>query len=57
MVILEVLSHRPMHPYEATRVLRRRPGNRKLELSPGTIYHTVERLAAEGLIEVTGTQR
>jgi DNA-binding PadR family transcriptional regulator len=57
MVILELLSHRPMHPYEATQVARRRPGNRKVKLSPGSIYHTVERLEAKGLIEVTGTHR
>jgi DNA-binding PadR family transcriptional regulator len=57
MAILGFLCHRPMHPYEVTRVLRRQPGNRNLELSPGSIYHTVERLETDGLIETTGTQR
>ena len=37
MAFLGVLRRRPIHPYEVTRFMRRRPGSRKLELSPGSI--------------------
>ncbi|HKS47671.1 MAG TPA: PadR family transcriptional regulator [Amycolatopsis sp.] len=57
MAILELLHERPMHPYEMTQLMRERRVDRRVKLRPGSLYHTVERLETQGLIEVVGTQR
>ncbi|GLY68442.1 PadR family transcriptional regulator [Amycolatopsis taiwanensis] len=57
MAILELLHERPMHPYEMTQLMRERRVDRRVKLRPGSLYHTVERLEGQGLIEVVDTQR
>lgn len=57
MAILELLHQRPMHPYEMTQLMRERRVDRRVKLRPGSLYHTVERLEAQGFIEVVDTQR
>lgn len=57
MAILELLHERPMHPYEMTQLMRERRVDRRVKLRAGSLYHTVERLEAQGFIEVVDTQR
>jgi DNA-binding PadR family transcriptional regulator len=57
MAILELLFERHMHPYEMTQLMRERRVDYRVKLRPGSLYHTVERLEAGGLIEVVDTQR
>ena len=41
-----------MHPYEMFQTTIEREEDRLTKIRPGTLYHTVDRLAADGLIEV-----
>jgi DNA-binding PadR family transcriptional regulator len=55
--VLALLHERPMHPYEMYQLLTERHGDRIVKVRPGSLYHTVERLAEHELVEVTGTER
>jgi len=57
MAVLELLLERDMHPYEMTQLMRERRVDHRVKLRPGSLYHTVERLEEQGVIEVVGTQR
>lgn len=57
MAVLELLHERPMHPYEMTQLMRERHVDRRVKLRPGSLYHTVERLESQEVIEVVDTQR
>lgn len=57
MAVLELLHERDMHPYEMTQLMRERRVDLRVKLRPGSLYHTVERLEGQGIIEVVGTQR
>lgn len=57
MAVLELLHERDMHPYEMTQLMRERRVDYRVKLRPGSLYHTVERLEAHGIIEVVETQR
>jgi DNA-binding PadR family transcriptional regulator len=57
MAVLELLHERSMHPYEMTQLMRERRVDYRVKLRPGSLYHTVERLEAQGFIEVVDTQR
>ena len=46
-----------MHPYEMHQLLLKRRNNRIVKVRPGSLYHTVERLARQGLVEAIGTER
>lgn len=54
---LGLLAERPMHPYEMYQVLMQRHEDRLVKIRPGTLYHTVGRLAVAGLVQVVGTER
>ncbi|MHA7268239.1 PadR family transcriptional regulator [Arthrobacter sp. HLT1-20] len=54
---LGLLVERPMHPYEMYQLLMQRHEDRLVKIRPGTLYHTVGRLAAAGMVEPTGTDR
>ncbi len=54
---LAVLVERPMHPYELYSLLKERHEDSIVKLNPGSLYHTVERLARHGLAEQVGTER
>lgn len=54
---LALLVERPMHPYEMYLVLLERQEDRYVKIRPGSLYHTVERLQGDELVEVTGTDR
>ncbi len=57
MSVLELLHERDMHPYEMTQLMRERRVDYRVKLRPGSLYHTVERLEAQGFIEIVDTQR
>lgn len=54
---LALLVERPMHPYEMYQLLLERHEDRFVKVRPGSLYHTVERLHGDELVEVTGTDR
>jgi DNA-binding PadR family transcriptional regulator len=55
--VLALLSERPMHPYEMYRLLVERHEDKIVKVRPGSLYHTVDRLAENALVEATGTER
>ncbi|AWB93272.1 PadR family transcriptional regulator [Aeromicrobium chenweiae] len=55
--VLALLVERPMHPYEMHRVLLERREDRFVKIRLGSLYHTVERLCDELLLEAVGTER
>ncbi|QCW52591.1 PadR family transcriptional regulator [Nocardioides dongxiaopingii] len=54
---LALLAERPMHPYEMYQLLLERHEDRFVKIRPGSLYHAVQRLEAERLVEATGTDR
>ena len=54
---LALLIERPMHPYEMFQLLLERHVDRFVKVRAGSLYHTVERLRVDELVEVTGTDR
>jgi len=55
--VLGLLVERPMHAYEMYQLLLTRRANWLVKVRPGSLYHTVERLAGQELIHATGTDR
>jgi DNA-binding PadR family transcriptional regulator len=54
---LAVLAEEPMHPYQVFSLLRDRREDHLVKVRPGSLYHTVERLARDGLAQPCGTER
>jgi len=54
---LALLVERPMHPYEMYQLLIQRAEDRVVKVRPGSLYHTVNRLAEQGLVRAIGTER
>ncbi len=54
---LGLLAERRMHPYEMYQLLLEREEDRVLKVRPGTLYHTVDRLAKQGLVHAVATER
>src|SRR6476660_5402471 len=46
-----------MHPYQLHQTLVERGDTRLVRVNPGAVYHGVERLERDGLVEVVGTDR
>ncbi|HEY3467932.1 MAG TPA: helix-turn-helix transcriptional regulator [Amycolatopsis sp.] len=57
IAVLELLHEKPMHPYEMAQLMRERYVSTRVNVKAGSLYHTVERLHRDGLIEVVDTQR
>ena len=57
LVILALLFERPMHPYEIRRLARHRGKGDLVDLRPGSLYRTIERLERAGLVEPVETTR
>ncbi len=57
VMALALLHEEPMHPYEIYRTLEQRSETRLARITVGAVYHAVERLVADGLAEVVGTER
>ncbi len=57
MAVLRLLSTRPMHPYEMHQLVRDHGTDRVIKVRAGSLYHTVERLHRQELIEPVETGR
>ncbi|GAA1681113.1 PadR family transcriptional regulator [Kribbella sp. NPDC056951] len=57
MAVLALLHESPMHAYEMFQLLKSRRNDRIVKTRPGSLYHTVERLAGQEFIRATGTER
>lgn len=57
ILVLGLVAERPMHPYEMVQTTVDRQEDRLVKFRPGTLYHTVDRLAGDGLIEVYEVRR
>ncbi|MDR0360657.1 MAG: PadR family transcriptional regulator [bacterium] len=57
LAILDFLAERPMHPYEMRQLIRERHLDDHVKVRGGSLYHAVERLVADGLIEPVETER
>jgi DNA-binding PadR family transcriptional regulator len=57
VAVLTLLEERPMHPYEMYQLLLQRREDYLIKIRPGSLYHTVTRLAEQGLAESEGTDR
>ncbi|HEX4215068.1 MAG TPA: helix-turn-helix transcriptional regulator [Candidatus Dormibacteraeota bacterium] len=56
LVVLSLLAEEPMHPYKM-RVEMQARAKEFLGINLGSMYHAIERLQQQGLIEVVGTDR
>ncbi|WP_426625566.1 PadR family transcriptional regulator [Leifsonia sp. McL0607] len=54
---LALLAEGRTHPYEMYQTLVLRSEDRLVKVRPGSLYHTVDRLARQGLVRATGTGR
>jgi DNA-binding PadR family transcriptional regulator len=57
LAVLRLLNTRPMHPYEMHQVVRDHGTDQVIKVRAGSLYHTVERLHRQGLIEQVETGR
>ncbi|WP_067794967.1 PadR family transcriptional regulator [Actinomadura formosensis] len=57
LTVLRMLCDRPMHPYEMQQRIRDCAYDQAVKITHGSLYHSVERLAACGLIEPLETSR
>jgi DNA-binding PadR family transcriptional regulator len=55
--VLALLVERPMHPYEMFQLLLERHEDELVKVRPGSLYHTVERMASLGHVRACGTDR
>ncbi|MBO3096532.1 PadR family transcriptional regulator [Cellulomonas dongxiuzhuiae] len=57
LVVLGLLDEQPRHPYDVFQTLVERGDDRLVRVTPGAVYHAVERLERDGLVEAVGTER
>jgi DNA-binding PadR family transcriptional regulator len=57
LTILSLLFERAMHPYEIRRLVRERGKDDLVDLRPGSLYRTIERLERARIIEPVETTR
>ena len=57
IAVLALLNEQPMHAYEMYQLLLARQNDRIVKVRPGSLYHTVERLAGQEFVRATGTER
>lgn len=57
LAVLRLLDAEPMHPYEMQQRIRDYAIDKVVKVAHGSLYHTVERLADQGLIESVETSR
>jgi DNA-binding PadR family transcriptional regulator len=57
IAVLAFLREDRMHPYEMQRLLRERHKDELLALKRGSLYHAINRLVRDGLIEAVSTRR
>src|SRR5215831_19269698 len=51
LAVLALLRERSMHPYELQRVMHQRHTDELLALKRGSLYHAINQLQRDGLIE------
>ncbi|CCH79879.1 Transcriptional regulator, PadR family [Nostocoides japonicum T1-X7] len=54
---LAMYEEGPRHPYDVYQEMLRRREDTLVKVRPGTLYHAINRLAADGLLEEHGTDR
>jgi DNA-binding PadR family transcriptional regulator len=57
IAVLALLNEKSMHAYEMYQLLLKYHRDLLVKVRPGSLYHTVERLAGQQLVEATGTDR
>ncbi|MDP5227911.1 MULTISPECIES: PadR family transcriptional regulator [Arthrobacter] len=57
LAALGLLREKPRHPYEMYQTLVFRGEDRIVKVRPGTLYHSVARLAEQGFVEEDGVER
>ncbi|MCR6687949.1 PadR family transcriptional regulator [Cellulomonas sp.] len=57
VMLLSLLHEQPMHPYQLHQTLVQRGSTRLVRVNAGAVYHGVERLERDGLVEAAGTER
>ncbi len=57
VLLLALLHERPMHPYQLHQTLVERHATRLVRVNPGAVYHGIEKLEREGLVEQEGVDR
>lgn len=57
LIVLGLLDERARHPYDVFQTLVERGDDRLVRVNPGAVYHAVERLERDGLVEAVGTER
>lgn len=57
LTVLRMLCDGPMHPYEMQQRIRVCHYDAAVKITPGSLYHTVDRLTAAALIEPLETSR
>jgi DNA-binding PadR family transcriptional regulator len=57
LTVLVFLRLKPMHPYELQSIIRVTHKDDFLQLNPGSLYNSIERLLQAGLIEAVETNR
>jgi DNA-binding PadR family transcriptional regulator len=55
--VLALLKEEPMHAYEMYQLLLKRHNHWIVKVKPGSLYHTVERLARHDYVRAVGTER
>jgi DNA-binding PadR family transcriptional regulator len=57
LAAMELLHERPQHPYEMSQTMQERETWRLLKVTVGSLYHAIDRLVGDGLIEAVETSR
>jgi DNA-binding PadR family transcriptional regulator len=57
LAAMELLHDGPKHPYEIHQTMREREVWRLVKLTTGSLYHTIDRLARDGMVEAVETSR
>jgi DNA-binding PadR family transcriptional regulator len=57
VLLLALLHEQPMHPYQLHQTLLERGDARLVRITAGSVYHGIERLERDGLVEPVGTDR
>jgi DNA-binding PadR family transcriptional regulator len=55
--VLALLNEAPMHAYEMYQLLLKRHNHWIVKVRPGSLYHTVERMARQNYVRAVGTGR
>lgn len=56
LVTLSMFDEQPRHAYDVYATMRQRHEERLVKLSAGTLYHAINRLAEQGLLQQVGTE-